>query len=112
MKLLPNHKRAVIDVDKLKNYCLDLTHPIGKHKAKVLQSALSLTHEDAGRLAELMSSNITSQEAITGRKDEYGQRYFIDMKITNFEKEAVIRTVWIIENEESVPRFITCYLKK
>lgn len=110
MELLPNHNNAVIDLNKLENYCLDINHPIGKHKAKVLQSALSLNHNDAKIFADLIIRNLYLNEAVKGKGDEYGQRYFVDMKISNFGKEAIIRTAWIVEHGEDIPRLITCCL--
>lgn len=36
---LPNAERAVVDVRKLRNYCLNAEHPRGQHKARVFKSA-------------------------------------------------------------------------
>ena len=33
MNRLPNAERAVVDVEKLRSYCLNLGHPRGQHKA-------------------------------------------------------------------------------
>ena len=40
---LPNPDRAVVDLAKLRDYCLNPQHEEGKHKARVFASALGLT---------------------------------------------------------------------
>ena len=110
MELLPNYQRAFIDIQKLKKYILNENHPIGKHKAKLFQSVLSISLDDAERFAESIMQNLRFNKAITGKKDDYGQRYFIDMKISNFDKEAITRTAWIVEIGSEIPRLITCYI--
>ena len=44
---LPNAHRAVVDVMKLRDYCLNPRHEDGKHKARVFASALGLNETDA-----------------------------------------------------------------
>lgn len=33
---LPNAENAFVDIEKLRGYCLNLSHPRGKHKADYL----------------------------------------------------------------------------
>jgi hypothetical protein len=40
---LPNAERAVVDVRKLREYCLNAEHPRGQHKARVFKSAVRWT---------------------------------------------------------------------
>ena len=51
---LPNAERAVIDIKKLRDYCLNPNHPEGKHKAHVFFEKLEFTADDAERLRELI----------------------------------------------------------
>lgn len=34
---LPNFEKAYIDIEKLRDYCLSLEHPVGKHKATMFK---------------------------------------------------------------------------
>ncbi len=43
---LPNGERAVVDVAKLTQYCLNPQHVDGKHKARVFAAALGLKQLD------------------------------------------------------------------
>ena len=47
--IFPNAERAVVDIRKLRDYCLDLTHDEGKHKARLFAAALGMTRDDVDR---------------------------------------------------------------
>jgi hypothetical protein len=44
---LPNSHRAIVDIEKLRDYSLNSNHPVGKHKARVFRAALGIGIEDA-----------------------------------------------------------------
>ena len=111
MVLLPNYQEAFIAIEKLRDYCLNPFHPIGKDKAVVFKSALKFTSQDTYLLQEAIHRGLSKSEAIPGKKDQYGKRYIVDIKIRNLDKEAVVRTGWIIKKGEDFPRLTTCYVK-
>ena len=111
MTLLQNHKHAFIAIEKLSDYCLNQFHPVGKDKAVVFRSALNLTEQDADFLKTAILEGLAGNKAILGKQDRYGKRYSVDIKIRNLDKEAIIRTGWIIKKGENFPRFTTCYIK-
>ena len=47
MAVLPDLANAKTDVAKLRDNCLNATHPRGRHKARMFLSALGITNEDA-----------------------------------------------------------------
>ena len=49
---LPNSDRAVVEIAKLRDYCLNPEHPHGKHKARVFAAALGLTADQAETLRD------------------------------------------------------------
>ncbi|WP_430516888.1 DUF6883 domain-containing protein [Bradyrhizobium yuanmingense] len=49
--LIPNGKKATIDIRKLKDYCLNPSHPRGRHKARVFRDSLDLQRGDAACFA-------------------------------------------------------------
>ena len=111
MALLPNYQQAFIAIEKLGDYCLNPFHPVGKDKAIVFKSALGLTDRDANFLKGAIIEKLPESEATLGREDQYGKRYTVDIKVRNLDKEAVVRTGWIIRKDESFPRLTTCYVK-
>jgi hypothetical protein len=111
MTLLPNYEQAFIAIEKLSQYCLNPFHPVGKDKAMVFKSLLNFTEQDAGFLKDAILEGLARNEALSGIQDQYGKRFTIDIKIRNLDKEAMIRTAWIIKKGENFPRLITCYIK-
>ncbi|MEX2234729.1 MAG: DUF6883 domain-containing protein [Cyclobacteriaceae bacterium] len=75
---LPNVNNAFIDLLKLKEYCLNDDHPIGKYKARVFRSALQFEKKDAQQLLTAILKGIKHAEAQEGKHDLYGN----DMLLT------------------------------
>ena len=44
---LPHGEEALVDLAKLEDYCLNASHPRGRHKARVFREALNLERKDA-----------------------------------------------------------------
>jgi hypothetical protein len=47
MSRLPNGNLAIVDIRKLKDYCLNPHHWRGRHKARVFWTALGIGRADA-----------------------------------------------------------------
>ena len=94
---LPNAESAVVDIAKLRDYCLNVDHPRGQHKARLFTAALGITAENADELRELFLLGIVEQDAIRGVSDAYGERYSIDMPLTRRGRKATVRTAWIVK---------------
>ncbi len=109
---LPNADKAFIEIKKLTEYVLDPNEPRGKHKARVMKSALGFTIENAGTLAETLLNAILENDCEIRELDFYGQRYTVDCKITTDVGEAIVRSNWIIRRGEDFPRLTTCFVKK
>jgi hypothetical protein len=108
--LLPNASAAFIDLNKLRDYSLNLQHDRGKHKARLFLAILGLSADDAEILAALIRAGIQSHNAELGTSDEHGQRYCVDCPITWNQTTAIVRTTWIIRPIESFPRLTSCYI--
>ncbi len=107
---LPNADRAVVEIEKLRDYCLSTSHPRGRHKARVFVSALGITANDAEELRQAILSAIITEEAIQAEHDEYGQRYVVDFSMKRQGKEAFVRSSWIVRHGEDYPRLTSCYV--
>ncbi len=106
--LVPNAERAVIDIGKLRDYCLNPWHDEGKHKARLF-AALGITANEAEELQRILLQVVKTSEARLGRRDSYGQRYIVDFPLNWRGKESMIRSGWIIEHGMETPRLTTCY---
>lgn len=107
--LIPNAENAVVDIHKLRNYCLNSEHSIGKHKARLFQSMLGMTAKNIPELHQILLEVIKTHQAKLGRKDSFGQRYTLDFTLKWQNKSVVIRSGWIIEINSSIPRLTSCY---
>jgi hypothetical protein len=106
---LPNAERAIVDIRKLRDYCLNLLHEEGQHKARLFAITLGMTADDAEDLRDLLLEAVITHAAHLGRRDIYGQRYTVDCQVVWQGKRAMIRSGWIIEHHTDVPRLTTCY---
>ena len=107
---LPNANRAIVEIKKLRDYCLNTSHPRGRHKARVFATALGISAEDAEELREAILSAIVSEDAVQTEQDEYGRRFLVDFQMRRQDKEAVVRSSWIIRTGEDFPRLTSCYV--
>ena len=107
---LPNAARAIVEVEKLRDYCLSDNHPRGKHKARVFAMVLGLTASDAFELRDAILSAVRTEEAMAGERDEYGQRYIVDFSMRRQGREVIVRRAWIVRRGEDVPRLTSCYV--
>ncbi|MEM6614503.1 MAG: DUF6883 domain-containing protein [Cyanobacteria bacterium P01_C01_bin.72] len=107
--LIPNAENAVVDIRKLRDYCLNAEHSTGKHKARLFLSTLGMTTENAEELRSILLEVVKTQPAKLGRSDAFGQRYTLDFTLEWQNKSAVIRSGWIIQVNSTIPRLTSCY---
>jgi hypothetical protein len=101
---LPNGDRAIVPIDKLRDYCLNPTHRVGGHKAQVLESVLGLTMAHAEVLQQRLLAVARTGDAVFGMQNVCGQRYIVDFEMTTNVGTAVVRSTWIVLVHEEVPR--------
>lgn len=106
---LPNYNKATILKEKLKNYVLSETHSTGKFKAKFFRRiGFNETNIDSfvKALRKIAKSEEIKEEIIF----EYGTKYILDGRIDSpIGKNVMVRTIWIIEEGQKSPRFVTVY---
>ena len=107
---LPNGDRAIVPLEKLRDYCLNPTHRVGSHKAHVFASVLGLTAAHAEELQQHLLSIAHTGDALIGMRNAYGQRYTVDFEMTTAMGTALIRSTWIVLVGEDIPRLTSCYI--
>lgn len=95
---------------KLTDYCLSPAHPRGKHKARVFETALGITVEEAEDLQTMIEKGILTSPCVATQRDTYGQRYSVDISVERSGTKAVVRTSWIVKTSEEIPRLTSCYV--
>lgn len=105
---LPNIESVDIPTEKVRDYLLSPSHPVGRHKA-VFFNALGYSQD----LWKILSSDIQvllSEDAQLVEETVYGSKYQIRgmLKGPNGQVRFVV-TAWIIRVGENFPRFVTAY---
>ena len=106
---LPNADQAVIPLEKVRDYLLAAANPRTRGKAAFFQ-ALGFDPGEWEVLRDALLELAQSGSATPGQQSEFGTKYEIRATITGpAGRDAVIRTVWIVNAGETNPRFITAY---
>jgi uncharacterized protein DUF6883 len=108
---LPNPHKAVVDIAKLRDYSLNLSHSVGRHKARVFRAALGLSVQQAAWLRERALELAVTGEATAGARSVFGDKYVIDAWITYKDKTALVRFSWIVDFGTDFPRLTSCYVR-
>ena len=110
--LIPHAESAIIDSRKLTEYALNPNHEVGKHKAKVFESALGYNQSNADELILKIKQGLKENPAQLGKKDQYGQRYTVNIPIQGPNgKTAIVTTGWILESGSKTPKLTTALVK-
>ena len=67
---------------------------------------------DSEILKNIIENSVNDIEAEETFRDEYGIRFRVDVNYSRKDRQATIRTLWIIKTDEDFPRLITCYTKR
>ena len=109
--ILPNADKVIINPAKITDYVLNYEHFEGKHKAKVFESALGLNKGNASFLITEIKKAVLGEDAIKQSESVFGERWIVDFSLKFNDSEVLIRTAWIIDYKDNIPRFVTCYVK-
>ena len=107
---LPNAERAVVDIGKLQDYCLNPRHPRGRHKARVFAARLGLTSGEDDLLRTVLRDAAIKSEALPQEADEYGQRFVVEFEMEGPNGKGILRSGWIVRTGEDFPRLTSCYV--
>lgn len=106
---VPNADKAIIPPEKLRDYLLSSSHPVGWFKVAYFNE-LGYSAENWERLEHYLRKQILSNNAVEIEGFSYGKKFVItEYLVTPSEKTVKISTVWVILTGESIPRFITAY---
>jgi hypothetical protein len=110
MGRLPNRDRAILDIRKVEDYCLNPNHPRGRHKARMFRDSLGITRDDAAWLRDILLDGARNREAIELASDAFGRRWRVDLPVSRQGMSVMVRTLWIVRTGEDEPRFVTSWV--
>jgi len=106
---LPQADKAIISREKLTDYILSESHPVGSSKARFFRG-LGFNETNVGKLAKLLLRIPKENDIKNVRKFSYGTNYVIEGTIkTPNGKTVKITTVWFMKTEKNKPGFVTAY---
>ena len=106
---LPNAEQALIEPEKVRDYLLSASHPVGRFKSAYLQ-ALGYSQDEWEFLRDELLALAKSDAASPGRPIEYGRKFEVRGTLRGRGgRPAGIVAVWVVRHGEDFPRFVTAY---
>ncbi|MFN2455535.1 MAG: DUF6883 domain-containing protein [Pyrinomonadaceae bacterium] len=107
--MLPNAHLAVVERKKITDYLLNVAHPDNGGKALFFM-ALGFLRADPETFAAALRQQALNFPVSQNMETVHGKKYIIDGAIeTPTGKTPSVRTVWIIDSVENLPRLVTAY---
>jgi hypothetical protein len=104
---LPFAERAIVEPEKVREYLLSPTHPVGRFKAAFF-SVLGYTDENWAELQRDLLRIAADSEAVQGKLSRFGNKYEVPAILTGPSgRSAAVLTVWIVRHGEEIPRLVT-----
>jgi len=106
---VPNIENAWVDQSKIEDYLLCPYHPDGAAKARFFAS-FGFTLAGWRVFAEALRRHAETWPVVSQVESEYGERYAVDGPLdTPDGRDPNVRTVWIVETGNNIPRLITAH---
>jgi hypothetical protein len=106
---IPNAANCIVELEKVRDYLLNLSHPAGKSKA-VFFTAMGFRQQDWEVLAAALRQMVCRFPLTISMTSRHGQKYIVDgTLVTPIGQMPLVRTVWVIDSGTDRPRLITAY---
>jgi hypothetical protein len=106
---LPNNTKAYIPKEKLTHYLFSEVHIVGKYKAKFFRS-IGYNESNITLFTNELQNFVRTNEVKEAITSTYGIKYIIDGELKTPSGITIkVRTIWIIEKDKRIPRFVTVY---
>lgn len=107
MAKLPNAEYAVVETEKLADYLLSDTHPLGRLKSAFFKR-FGFHQDEPIVLKVALLAHAENYEVMHSLTTRYGKKFELSGPLLSPDgRLPIVRTVWIIENGEDFPRFVT-----
>jgi hypothetical protein len=104
---VPDAVNAIVDRRKVSDYLLSAAHPHGRHKA-VFFRRFGFRHTEPEVLISALITHVNRHDIAAQSDNAFGTRYNVDGALTCPDERApVIRSVWFVAVDETMPRFVT-----
>jgi len=106
---LPNAHLAVVEERKVAEYLLNQAHPDNGGKAAFFLT-LGFSRQSATNLSIALVRLAGEGNVVHQADSPHGQKYVVEGVLDSpAGKNAVVRTVWIVDHGQDAPRLVTAY---
>jgi len=106
---LPRNNEAIVPESKIIHYLLSEAHPVRRAKARFFKE-LGYSVENGVQLKEDPLGVAAGGMVVEIIETAFGVKFVVDGSLlTPGGISARVRTIWILEAEHGVPRFVTAY---
>lgn len=106
---LPQLDQATIRSEKISDYLLSPTHPVGRHKARFFQQ-FGFAQSNPETLRSSLLAHARLYEAALLGESRFGKRYAIDGPLQSPDgRNPRLRVIWFIESGKEEPKFVTAH---
>jgi L-ribulose-5-phosphate 3-epimerase UlaE len=106
---LPNKLRAYVSINKITDYLLSETHAVGKSKAKFFRS-VGFNEANISQFEKILVDIAQTETVVEVTETIYGKKYVLDGQLKTPSGDMIrLRTVWIIETGDDIPKLVTAY---
>jgi hypothetical protein len=106
---LPNKSNSYVSIGKITDYLLSETHAAGKSKAKFFRS-FGFDDTNVSQFQQGLIRIAQTELVIEITETAHGKKFVMDGELETPKGDKIhLRTVWIIETGDSVPRLVTAY---
>ncbi len=108
---VPNSNQAKVTQQKILHYLISENHPLGKFKSKFFRR-LGFNENNISFFQTVLLELLVNNDVLDAIVSPFGIKYIVDGKLkTPKNKTVYLRTIWIIEKEQSAPVLVTAYPK-
>ena len=106
---LPGADRAIVEPNKVREYLLSLSHPVGAPKA-LFFLRLGFGRSNGHLLRDELLRIARENEAQLVSAASYGRKFAVEGMLEGpWRKRALLTTIWIVERGDDRPRLVTAY---
>jgi hypothetical protein len=106
---LPKAESAIIPREKVVNYLLSTSHPVGRSKAAYFR-ALGFDDTRSEVFEAALLQHAARSEVVQREANEFLEKFVVEGGLDGPTGSASrVRSVWIILNEDEAPRLVTAY---
>lgn len=109
---MPGCDESYVPAGKISDYLLSKTHEHGKSK-EAFFSSFGFTADTPLEFEEALLKHARERDVQENADSDYGKKYVLQCELkTPDSRNPCIVTVWLVENDATVPKLITAYPAK